>query len=153
MNFNTSSSIFVSSYKNKSLSCFKCFTHPKLPVHTKEPQEMHLSLALFGSGLVLAIASTANFPSTALSTANCSSVSPLDSTEHDVLGGGHEGGDSGEHVVVAPPPPVVPVVVSGGAGAHDGSGGRSEGGSLRDSNAPLGFVLLFAGAVLFWGEM
>lgn len=67
---------------------------------------MQLSLALLGSGLFLAIASTANIPSTALSTANCSLVSSLDSTEHDILGGGHEGGDSGVHVVVAPQPPV-----------------------------------------------
>jgi hypothetical protein len=114
---------------------------------------MQLSLALLGSGLFLAIASTANFPSTALSTANCSLVSSLDSTEHDILGGGHEGGDSGEHVVVAPQPPVVPVVVAGVAGVHGGSGGGSEGASLRDSNPLLGFVLLFAGAVLFWGEL
>ena len=114
---------------------------------------MHSSLALLGSGLILAIASTANFPSTALPTANCSSVSSLDRTEHDVLGGGHEGGDRGEHAVVAPPPSVVPVVPAGGGGAHGGPGGGSEGASLRDSNALLGFVLLFAGAVLFWGEM
>ena len=80
-----------------------------------------MSLALLGSGLFLAIASTANFPSTALSAANCSLVSSLDSTELDILGGGHEGGDSSEHVVVAPPPPVVPVTAAGVAGAHGGS--------------------------------
>jgi hypothetical protein len=39
------------------------------------------------------------------------------------------------------------------AGVHGGSGGGSEGASLRDSNPLLGFVLLFAGAVLFWGEL
>ena len=67
----------------------------------------------------------------------------MNGTEHDAVGGAHgdggaHGGDDGDSGITS--------------GVHGGRGRGSEGTALRGNNALLGFVVLFIGAIVLWGE-
>ncbi|KAE9370743.1 hypothetical protein N431DRAFT_427109 [Stipitochalara longipes BDJ] len=120
---------------------------------------MQLSFALLAVGLALVGASMTELPSMALSATNAIAVPPLNTTEHKGGGGdggggggghggvdggvdgGDDGGDGGDGSG------------SSGSGGARGGGEGSEGAILRENNALLGCVMVFAGAVLFWGEI
>jgi hypothetical protein len=110
---------------------------------------MKFTLPVLIFSLTFAATALSGFPASALttlSTRNASEGLHQNISEHDAVpaahgSGGGAHGDSGEGDGS---------VTS--SGSHAGEGGN-EGSSLRDSNALLGLLVLFSGAVMLWGEL